>query len=377
MAEVVKTGLLAGEPLWELPDAELVRRCAAFKAGALPARSARPGRPRHGSIWATRSHTRSRPRPALRAAARPRGRARAARRAAALRPRHRRRRARCSRPSPVRVDRERAWAGAAARQERVAACRGSSCSATPGRPRLASSSRPPRSRGARRADRRVESAPCASPSSTASTSTCSAAATPSCTAGSRSPSSRRSIYAVGEGARLQRPVPADEQRGRVRRLVPRRARLGRRRDRSIPARGRTTATRSATRVELFNVPIVEVHLSNIDEREEWRRTSVIADLAAKRVIRQRARGLPGRRSNVPGAARVNERESNGCAALLDEPLLVTSRRQRPLPDRASRARTPRCSSTRTATRRSSRTSATPRRRGRSRGVRFETERRGP
>jgi 3-dehydroquinate synthetase len=31
MAEVVKTGLLAGEPLWELPDAELVHRCAAFK----------------------------------------------------------------------------------------------------------------------------------------------------------------------------------------------------------------------------------------------------------------------------------------------------------------------------------------------------------
>jgi len=32
MAEVVKTGLLAGESLWDLPDAELVRRCAAFKA---------------------------------------------------------------------------------------------------------------------------------------------------------------------------------------------------------------------------------------------------------------------------------------------------------------------------------------------------------
>jgi shikimate kinase / 3-dehydroquinate synthase len=32
MAEVVKTGLLAGEPLWELPTAELVRRCAAYKA---------------------------------------------------------------------------------------------------------------------------------------------------------------------------------------------------------------------------------------------------------------------------------------------------------------------------------------------------------
>jgi shikimate kinase/3-dehydroquinate synthase len=31
MAEVVKTGLLAGESLWELPQAELVRRCAAYK----------------------------------------------------------------------------------------------------------------------------------------------------------------------------------------------------------------------------------------------------------------------------------------------------------------------------------------------------------
>ena len=33
IAEVVKTGLLAGEPLWELPDEVLVRRCAAFKTG--------------------------------------------------------------------------------------------------------------------------------------------------------------------------------------------------------------------------------------------------------------------------------------------------------------------------------------------------------
>jgi shikimate kinase/3-dehydroquinate synthase len=32
MAEVVKTALLAGEPFHELPDDELVRRCAAFKA---------------------------------------------------------------------------------------------------------------------------------------------------------------------------------------------------------------------------------------------------------------------------------------------------------------------------------------------------------
>jgi shikimate kinase / 3-dehydroquinate synthase len=33
VAEVVKTGLLAGEPFWELPEPELVRRCAAFKTG--------------------------------------------------------------------------------------------------------------------------------------------------------------------------------------------------------------------------------------------------------------------------------------------------------------------------------------------------------
>jgi shikimate kinase/3-dehydroquinate synthase len=33
MAEVVKTGLLVGEPVWELPDDELVRRCSAYKTG--------------------------------------------------------------------------------------------------------------------------------------------------------------------------------------------------------------------------------------------------------------------------------------------------------------------------------------------------------
>jgi 3-dehydroquinate dehydratase-2 len=37
-------------------------------------------------------------------------------------------------------------------------------------------------------------------------------------------------------------------------------------------------------VELFSVPVVEVHLSNIEEREEWRRTSVIGELAARRIL---------------------------------------------------------------------------------------------
>jgi len=37
-------------------------------------------------------------------------------------------------------------------------------------------------------------------------------------------------------------------------------------------------------LELFKVPIVEVHLSNVDEREEWRRFSVVAELAATRIV---------------------------------------------------------------------------------------------
>jgi 3-dehydroquinate dehydratase II len=37
-------------------------------------------------------------------------------------------------------------------------------------------------------------------------------------------------------------------------------------------------------LELVEAPIVEVHLSNIDEREEWRRRSVLADLAVRRVV---------------------------------------------------------------------------------------------
>jgi shikimate kinase / 3-dehydroquinate synthase len=35
MAEVVKTGLLAGEDVWSLPEEEMIRACAAFKAGVV------------------------------------------------------------------------------------------------------------------------------------------------------------------------------------------------------------------------------------------------------------------------------------------------------------------------------------------------------
>jgi 3-dehydroquinate dehydratase-2 len=37
-------------------------------------------------------------------------------------------------------------------------------------------------------------------------------------------------------------------------------------------------------LEVLEVPFVEVHLSNIEEREEWRRHSVIAELATHRVL---------------------------------------------------------------------------------------------
>jgi 3-dehydroquinate dehydratase-2 len=37
-------------------------------------------------------------------------------------------------------------------------------------------------------------------------------------------------------------------------------------------------------LELFTVPVVEVHLSNVAEREDWRQTSVVADVVTCRVI---------------------------------------------------------------------------------------------
>jgi len=37
-------------------------------------------------------------------------------------------------------------------------------------------------------------------------------------------------------------------------------------------------------LELLEVPVVEVHLSDITTREEWRRHSVVADVVAHRVI---------------------------------------------------------------------------------------------
>lgn len=53
-------------------------------------------------------------------------------------------------------------------------------------------------------------------------------------------------------------------------------------------------------VELFEAPVVEVHLSDIDQREEWRRVSVIADLAAARFV---GKGPDGYRAALEYLAR--------------------------------------------------------------------------
>jgi 3-dehydroquinate dehydratase-2 len=37
-------------------------------------------------------------------------------------------------------------------------------------------------------------------------------------------------------------------------------------------------------LEIFSVPVIEVHLSDIEAREEWRRHSVLSDVVADRVI---------------------------------------------------------------------------------------------
>ena len=47
---------------------------------------------------------------------------------------------------------------------------------------------------------------------------------------------------------------------------------------STRAPGRTTRSRFATRSKIAALPAVEVHLSDVYAREEWRQASVIRDL---------------------------------------------------------------------------------------------------
>jgi 3-dehydroquinate dehydratase II len=57
-------------------------------------------------------------------------------------------------------------------------------------------------------------------------------------------------------------------------------------------------------LEITGLPAVEVHLSAVDEREEWRRHSVIADLCAARVS---GKGVDGYREGLEILARELDR----------------------------------------------------------------------
>jgi 3-dehydroquinate dehydratase-2 len=56
-------------------------------------------------------------------------------------------------------------------------------------------------------------------------------------------------------------------------------------------------------LEIAGLPAVEVHLSAVDEREEWRRRSVIADLCVARVS---GKGVDGYREGLEALSRVLE-----------------------------------------------------------------------
>jgi 3-dehydroquinate synthetase len=110
LAEVVKTGLLAGEPVWELPVGEQVRRCAAFKAAVCLRDPYEQGERAQLNLGHTFAH-------ALESASDyglPHGRAVALGLLAALRLSGLEAEAATVadvlRPEPVRVDREAAWA---------------------------------------------------------------------------------------------------------------------------------------------------------------------------------------------------------------------------------------------------------------------------
>jgi 3-dehydroquinate synthetase/shikimate kinase len=133
-AEVVKTGLLAGEPLWELPLPEQIRRCAAFKTAVCLRDPHDRGERAQLNLGHTFAH-------ALEVAAGfglPHGRAVALGLLAALRlsgldttPVEEQ-----LRPEQVRVDRDRAWAAMARDKKAVNGVPRLVLLDAPGRPRL-------------------------------------------------------------------------------------------------------------------------------------------------------------------------------------------------------------------------------------------------
>ena len=133
-AEVVKTGLLAGEPLWELALGEQVRRAAAFKTSVC----LRDPRDRGERAQLNLGHTFAHALEAAAAFELPHGRAVALGLLAALRLSGLDTTAveETLRPEPVRVDRERAWAALARDKKAVGGAPRLVLLAAPGKPRL-------------------------------------------------------------------------------------------------------------------------------------------------------------------------------------------------------------------------------------------------
>src|SRR4051794_16186882 len=115
-------------------------------------------------------------------------------------------------------------------------------------------------------------------------------------------------------------------------------------------------------LEPFDVPFVEVHLSNVDEREEWRRHSVLTGLGGLRIV---GKGFDGYREAL---GLLNERRpcpASPALPLLSPSLCSSRTASTSATSRASRAQTSPCSSSPAARRRSSPIFATSKRRARS------------
>ena len=176
--------------------------------------------------------------------------------------------------------------------------------------------RPGASRGlgvaARHRSRRVESRSCGSTCSTASTSTCSAGATPASTARTRSRISRRDLRL---GARARPPGACRQTNHEGEYVEWLHAALDVADGLVLnPAAWTHYSWAIHDAVEPFTGPVVEVHISNVDEREEWRRHSVLEGLATARVI---GKGIDGYREALAllagGATHEQARAACGAA----------------------------------------------------------------
>ena len=150
-------------------------------------------------------------------------------------------------------------------------------------------------------------------SCTASTSTSSAAATPSIYGDLTLPELERQDRASGQGAGAGGALLPDQPRGRVRRASappPDSA------DAAIINAGAWTHYSWAIRdaLEFSGMPAVEVHISDVSQREEWRSVSVFDGLVIAAIYGKKAEGYREALSSSPSTCRRHERRAGGRTA---------------------------------------------------------------